>query len=318
MEKVSCLMLTFNRAELFEQSFNCYCRQTYPDKELVIVSQGDEEYRNLILDRVASSGRKDIRTVFMPPDAPLGTLRNASLEASSGELVCQWDDDDLNHPDRISAQVNAVYEFGAQASFLLDHLHFFADTKQIFWCDWVRSRRDLGHAGTLLAYRRFIPPYDPSLRFGEDSMVQQALFMQGSRVALLRSLGYLYVYVYHGRNVFDRKHHQTLARWLGLERNSLEGRAEVLCRALGLLSINPPIEVVDYLEERVFTWDANGSPRVAELARQVGPEPMAFVVSNRKPGGSLHRSPFRAGSMTRRCEDLGLTVEYYSIENDKI
>jgi glycosyltransferase involved in cell wall biosynthesis len=305
-------MLTFNRSEHFERSFACYCNQTYPNKELVIVSQGDEDYRAIIRNRIALSGRADVRTVFLSPDIPLGTLRNVSVEESSGDLVCQWDDDDLNHPDRIAVQLAALQAFGAQASFLLDHLHLFVDTKRIFWCDWVRSRRDFGHAGTLLAYRRTLPRYNSALSSDEDSGLQQALFLQGARIALLRSIGYLYVYVYHGRNVFSRQHHQTLARWLGLERDTLVGRTKTLCRALEVLSIDPPIEVVDYLEEHVFTWSGEKNPADADMSEQLQSEPTAFVVSNRKSGVTPQVSTVTGRAMARRCEEVGLRVEEYS------
>jgi glycosyltransferase involved in cell wall biosynthesis len=309
MEKVSCVMLTFNRYEHFERSFGCYCNQTYPNKELVIVCQGDEDYKAIIRNRVAESGRTDIRTVFVPPGTPLGTLRNVSIEESSGDLVCQWDDDDLNHPDRIATQLAALHAFGAQASYLLDHLHLFVDTKRIFWCDWVRSRGDLGHAGTMLAYRRSLPRYNPTLSFGEDSGLQRALFLQGARIALLRSIGYLYVYVYHGSNVFSRQHHQTLARWLGLERNTLAARTTTLCRTLRALSIDPPIEVVDHLEEHVFTWNGEENPTDGERFEQVQSGTMAFIVSRRKTGYAPPVSAVTGRAMIRRCEEIGLRVE---------
>jgi hypothetical protein len=44
----------------------------------------------------------------MEPGATLGTLRGLSLDVATGEIVCQWDDDDCHHPDRILHQVQQM------------------------------------------------------------------------------------------------------------------------------------------------------------------------------------------------------------------
>lgn len=257
MEKVSSLLVTLNRFESFERSFRCYREQTYPSRELVIVCDGEPEYTQRIGQEVKQSGRKDVRTIFLPRRVPLGTLRNIAVEAASGEFVCQWDDDDLSHPDRVAAQVAALDICKADACFLVDHLHLFSDRRQVFWCDWTRASRDLGHAGTLLVRKRCLPRYDPYLPRGEDSRLQGSLCGRGVRIALIRGMPHLYVYVYHGANVWGAQHHRRLACRLGVEAATLERRAGLLMRALKENSIEAPVQVVDHLGRTVFTW--NGS-----------------------------------------------------------
>lgn len=97
--KVSCLLATKDRFELAKRSVTCYCRQTYPAKELVIATEGAPGYKQQLKDLVASLGQEDIRLVLVDGDHwNLGKMRNLTLDQARGDLVCQWDDDEPFSP----------------------------------------------------------------------------------------------------------------------------------------------------------------------------------------------------------------------------
>jgi hypothetical protein len=195
----------------------------------------------------------------------LGTLRQIAVENASGSLICQWDDDDYNHSHRLSNQIVAMKSAGAEASYLADNLHFFSDTRTLYWCDWHRPRLHVGHPGTLLAYKSALPRYNELLDRREDLEVQQSLRVR-SRIALLHDAGYLYIYVYHGSNVFDREHHARLVTAYGLGSAELLNRRSILSRALGEYSyyLQCPIIVSDTSGLEVFEWSGSDPDTLTE------------------------------------------------------
>src|ERR1700722_6580583 len=104
---VSCLMVTLpvpERLAFAKRSIDDFCHQTLPNKNLILViSGGVESVQNALCDYVRSLGRDDIRIFIPPGKLNLGQLRNFSLEAATGDIVCQWDDDDLHHPKRLES-----------------------------------------------------------------------------------------------------------------------------------------------------------------------------------------------------------------------
>ena len=116
---ISCLTITLNRLVLLKEAVRCYCRQTYPNRELIIVTDGTPQYRQAIDDYIGWLGRADIYPVYMAESGqPLGVLRNIALDVAKGTIVCQWDDDDLNHPERLERQFDA-YELCGSGGLLL-------------------------------------------------------------------------------------------------------------------------------------------------------------------------------------------------------
>src|SRR5947208_1986853 len=111
LPSVSCLLPTTNRLALCKRSIACYCRQTYPNKELIVVSNGTSEYRRQLATHVRRLRRKDVRCVFLDGgDWNLGRLRNQTLDHARGDILCQWDDDDMYHPLRLECQVQTLEE----------------------------------------------------------------------------------------------------------------------------------------------------------------------------------------------------------------
>ena len=103
---VSCLMVTARRPALATRAIRCFQAQTYAHRELVIV---DDDPDAALERQVAALGDDRIRHVRLAPaDASLGALRNVAVEHARGELLAQWDDDDLYDPERVEVQVAAL------------------------------------------------------------------------------------------------------------------------------------------------------------------------------------------------------------------
>jgi glycosyltransferase involved in cell wall biosynthesis len=247
--KISCLTVTLNRLVLLKESIQCYCRQTYPNRELVIVTDGTPRYRQAISDYLRWLGRDDIRLITVPPSAQtLGALRNVSLAAATGEVVCQWDDDDLNHPQRLDCQFAHLTVEKSDACCFTDQLQFFFAERALSWSDWrVRDETiDQLIPGTLMAHRAArlrYPEATDVASAGEDSFLLKELAENGN-VVPFRDAGFLNVYSYHGKNVFSEVHHRRIAYLAGPSVDFLRERESVLRDALRHYRLPAPYRVI--------------------------------------------------------------------------
>ena len=235
--QISCLMVTKDRFDLMRRSIDLFCRQVWDNKELIILSDGPSSVQEAIRKHVDGLGRTDIRCQFLSSPTNLGRLRNISVKLATGEFLCQWDDDDLNHPLRLKEQVESMMAASAQVSFMYDQLHYMADTGELFWTDWSHQRGELadnGVPGTLLCRRDVgihYPESGPDATRGEDGTLQIDLHRR-CRVSGLRDKGYLYTYVYHGRNTWERSHHELIVREFGFAAPYLAAHASKVGRHL--------------------------------------------------------------------------------------
>jgi glycosyltransferase involved in cell wall biosynthesis len=224
-------MVTLDRINLLKQSVNRFCLQTYPHKELIIVTDGSEEYRQQIIQFVAGLNHPAIKVIPVEQKQKLGALRNIAMSQASGEILCQWDDDDLYHPQRLEMQLLCLQYMDASACFMADYFHYFVERKELLWCTCARSGGFPGSimfkAGLGLSY----PETGPQSEKGEDEVFQRELAKR-YKTALLRECGYLYVYAFHGRNTWDLNHHSRLAKLLALPFDFVRPRLGPLYRQL--------------------------------------------------------------------------------------
>lgn len=106
------VMLTKDRTEMAKQAIECFRRQTYQNKRLLIVNSGGWP----ILDKEPEN---EIEPVFVGADAlTIGALRNLGCLYATGEgkipdIYMHLDDDDYSHPNRIAEQVALLQSSGA-------------------------------------------------------------------------------------------------------------------------------------------------------------------------------------------------------------
>jgi glycosyltransferase involved in cell wall biosynthesis len=97
---VSCLCITENRAAFMPWLLWGYDRQRWSRRELVIVDSSPAPF--------AMEDRNDVRVVTLPPGMGVAAKRNRALREAGGELIAWFDDDDWQHPDRLSLLVEAL------------------------------------------------------------------------------------------------------------------------------------------------------------------------------------------------------------------
>ncbi|MCC6944669.1 MAG: glycosyltransferase [Thermomicrobiales bacterium] len=101
--KVSMILTTRDRPKFMEMALACFQHQTYPNRELIIVDDGDAQPVDEEIARRA--GATLIRT---PPGTPLGDKLNIGCDAATGLLCQKMDDDDWYGPDFEITMVRAA------------------------------------------------------------------------------------------------------------------------------------------------------------------------------------------------------------------
>lgn len=160
---VSCIMPTHNRRPFIPAALRCFLDQDYPHRELIVVDDGTDPVEDLMPDDPR------IRYIRLASRRTVGAKRNIACEEARGAIIVHCDDDDWYPPTRISRQVQALREQGADV----------CGSSVLHFTD--RRRREaflyryLGHrpwvAGTTLVYKRELwqrNPF-PDLQVGEDS-----------------------------------------------------------------------------------------------------------------------------------------------------
>lgn len=233
--RISCLCISRGDSSRLKSAIECFCRQTWKDKELVLIVDDSEGARSWLPRYVSGMRDYEIR-LFLIPALPipsklhLGVARNLAIDNATGDLCCQWDDDDLYHPDRLRVQAENLVNSGKEASYLGDQLHFFNDSKEFFWTRW----QDPGIPGTLMHRRSAAIRYVENVSEAEyarkllEDTILQGQLAKNERITVLRECYGLHTYVFHGANTWDRTHHDWCARNFSVSRESvLSGRSKV-------------------------------------------------------------------------------------------
>ncbi|MFZ4719318.1 MAG: glycosyltransferase family 2 protein [Ilumatobacteraceae bacterium] len=218
---VSCLMVTRDRVELARRAVDCFAAQTWPDKELVIVDDGDADYAPMIAPYVDRG--LAIRYVKLTPEHGrlLGSLRNLSIDHAAGEWCLQWDDDEWYHPDRIATQMRARGDAAAVAlKWTLVDVPTEGHGRLSF-----RADSGIATPGTVL-HHRDAARY-PNLARNEDGVFLAAARRNGLAV-LGKESSHLFVRCYHGANTWDQQHflrrlRRRPADWLPYARTVITG-----------------------------------------------------------------------------------------------
>jgi glycosyltransferase involved in cell wall biosynthesis len=185
---VSCILPTRNRPRFVIEAVRNFLAQDYPERELVVVDDGETPIACLLPD--------DRRIVYVRATGRLtiGDKRNLACTRARGSIIAHLDDDDWYPPTRLSTQVHALCEEGADVVGSSD-LHVIDLHSQREWhlahphTGWV--------AGTTLVYRRELwqaHPFAP-VTVGEDTRFLAA----ASHVVDLRDPR-LCVVTVHGHN----------------------------------------------------------------------------------------------------------------------
>jgi glycosyltransferase involved in cell wall biosynthesis len=175
--------------------------QTYPNKDLVVVCEGDYATLN---QEVFTHDNITFIPVSKGSSLSLGERRNISIQHCKGEYFCQWDDDDWFHNQRLEIQITNLLESKKPAQVLNRILLYDQAAHQ----GYLSSERYW--EGTLLCKTELINDYTryPNLNRAEDNSLVVKLIKRDLVHAL--AAPYLYTYLFHGTNTWDSHHFQQL------------------------------------------------------------------------------------------------------------
>ncbi|SFO50203.1 Methyltransferase domain-containing protein [Geodermatophilus obscurus] len=162
---VSCIMPTADRRDFVATAIRCFVAQDYPRLTLVVVDDGVDAVEDLMPDDPAVHYHR------RPPGLPLGAKRNLACELAEGDIVVHWDDDDWSASWRVSHQVAALLDSGADVCGLATLLFRDVDGDRAYRYRYPQNGARDWVAGGTMAYRRDFwrrNPF-PAVRTGEDT-----------------------------------------------------------------------------------------------------------------------------------------------------
>ena len=105
------VIAAYNAAGHLKETLDSLAAQTFPPHEIIVVDDGSiDETADLATDHPVDA------TVIRTPNRGMCAARNEGIEASSGELICILDADDLWHPcyvDRMTSMMNSHPQAGS-------------------------------------------------------------------------------------------------------------------------------------------------------------------------------------------------------------
>lgn len=199
---ISCLCVSRNRLVQLKRAVSCFMGQTYKRCELVIVLESNNTEGISWIKGLKLRSIKLVQ-VSINPKLTLGQLRNISLANASGDYVCQWDDDDWHHRDRLKIQLDHALMFKHPATCLTNFIIFDAINNAAYF-----SKPRLWEGSILCDFSIASQIQYPDLGKSEDSIFLYNILEHG-RVFPITYPG-LYIYVFHGSNTWNESHFKKL------------------------------------------------------------------------------------------------------------
>jgi glycosyltransferase involved in cell wall biosynthesis len=106
-ELVSCIMATGNRNMFFPYALRCYLSQTYRNRELIVVDDGEDPVGSLC------AGLEGVKYVRLDKKTPTGTKLNLGIDSSNGTILQKLDDDDYYRPDFLETSAGRLQSCAA-------------------------------------------------------------------------------------------------------------------------------------------------------------------------------------------------------------
>ena len=152
---VSVLFCTHNSRALLPIAIESYLSQDYPDRELVVIDDGDDLIEDMVRDLPGVQ-------YHLVSAENLSQKRNAGIRLAKGELIAHFDSDDFSGPRRISHQVAGMQ--GAKVAGYGKAFWFHTGKK-------LTTYASCGVWGATLCYERnwaLEHPWNEASRFCED------------------------------------------------------------------------------------------------------------------------------------------------------
>lgn len=239
---ISCLCISKGNPSFLKTIIDCFISQTYPRKELIIIYEGSNDFLETL-----DHPEHNIKTyqVALAPKKTLGDLRNMAVSNAEGEYVCQWDDDDWYHKDRLLNQYNYSKTDNCAGSILNRWLVYDKSEKVAYL-----SNERLWEGSILCQKEPMLQSKYESLSIGEDTSVIEYLD-SNKLLQHMPSSAHLYIYTYHGKNTWD---HQHWSRIFDYSTRLSETQSEIVEKILnGQLNCSEGSLILDDLFSDVYT-----------------------------------------------------------------
>ncbi len=237
---VSCICLTRGVHRHLSRAVACFEAQTYLNSELIVIFvELDQQSKELLYNHPEHGKR--IKLWQVPEHHTIGKRRNFGYESARGEFFATWDDDDWHAPTRLAWQMGTIIGANKQACVLHRVLLFDETTQE------ASLSTERGWENTLVC-RREIPRFPikwPELDRGEDTKLIREL-ERSCRLAVTADSEELYVYTFHGKNIWNQEHHHgmrgealtgdesdRISRLLDHEREARRAGGDVICETCG-------------------------------------------------------------------------------------
>lgn len=110
-----------------EVAIDCFYKQTYPHKKLLIINHGNRDFG-------IGDDMKEVK-ITKTPDMHVGALRNIAFDYADSNYLMTFDDDDWRHPDAMEYQ--AINTPDGRMSILKYRIHHDLLTRDAFVHDTV-------------------------------------------------------------------------------------------------------------------------------------------------------------------------------------
>lgn len=210
---VSCIMPTRDRRRFVERAIGYFLRQSYPEKELIILDDGDDVLADLIPDD------RNVWYTSLSKPRSVGEKRNMMNALARGEFVAHFDDDDWQHPDRLARQVTALMQQSADRVCGLSSMLYYDMRTHLSWRYTYHDPEKPWVAGNSLMYRHALWT---RRRFHAQQVCEDIRFLWDEpRLPLLPITGPLVVGVIHKHNVASK--HTDHPLWHRVPDSEVEG-----------------------------------------------------------------------------------------------
>lgn len=192
--KVSVIIPVYNKASRIEVCLKSILSQDFQDYELLIIDDGSTDgsdaiclrYVDIMPDRI-SYARKE--------NGGVSSARNTGIEKASGEYICFIDADDTIKSDFLSSLIKSAGRYdivtcsnGLDRTWNGNEIAIYADTV---------GRTMLGTAVWGKLYKRSVimdtdVRFDETVRFGEDTLFNLALWAQVKSIKAIPTNSYYY------------------------------------------------------------------------------------------------------------------------------
>lgn len=185
---VSAVLCTCSgRERLARNAVEQFREQTYQNKELVVVNQGEKF--------LVGDSDPLITEVMVPRGLTNGEMRNIGDGIADGAYIIRFDDDDFWGADRISDQMEAVSETGFPASSYTSYVCYIPEDDEFFQVDMD------GICTGLMLYKNEGKKYEVGVVKGTDSIFASKY---SGLIVPIKNRPEDYIRIYHGVNLSSK------------------------------------------------------------------------------------------------------------------